>query len=110
MQQVEGQFAQSYNRRQHPAEPSGPTGLPVLGGATVEEFRANYQPLIETRLAKDSMARQPEWTESIAVGSQAFVEAMGQRVIHRQQLRYGSVGENTWVLREGPLPPWRETA
>jgi putative transposase len=43
--------------------------LPVLGGATPEQCRANYQALIRTRLAQDVMARQPQWTESIAVGA-----------------------------------------
>ena len=164
MQQVEGQFAQSYNRRRafwsdryhctmiepgphlwngmvyidlnmvragvvaHPAQwPWCSYGewmgqrrrygvvdvkecLRVLGGASLEEFRANYQALIDIRLAKDIMAREPEWTESIAVGSQAFVEAIGQQLTHRQQLCYATVGENTWVLREDPQPPLRQTA
>ena len=84
--------------------------LRVLGGGTLEEFRANYQALIDTRLAKDLMARDPQWTESIAVGSRAFVEAIAQRLTHRQQLHYASVGENAWVLREDPPLLFRPTA
>lgn len=57
--------------------------LRVLGGASLAEFRANYDALINTRLAKDVMAREPQWTESIAVGSRAFVEAVGQTVRQR---------------------------
>ena len=78
--------------------------LQILGGTTLEQFRDNYQALIQTRLAKDVMAREPQWTESIAVGSRAFVEAIGQQVTHRQQLHYAAVGENAWVLREEPIP------
>jgi hypothetical protein len=48
------------------------------------------------------MARQPQWTESIAVGSRAFVEAMAQNVSHRQHLEFSPVGENAWALREEP--------
>jgi hypothetical protein len=33
--------------------------LPELGGAALEEFRANYDALIAARLAKDVMAREP---------------------------------------------------
>ena len=32
------------------------------------------------------MARQPQWTESIAVGSRPFVETIAQTVSHRQHL------------------------
>jgi len=78
--------------------------LRVLGGATLGEFRANYDALIVSRLAKDSMAREPQWTESIAVGSQAFVEAIGQTVRCRQRLESSPIGDNVWVLRDLPLP------
>ena len=72
----------------------------VLGGATLAEFRAHYDALINARLAKDVMAREPQWTESIAVGSKLFVEGIGQTVNHRQRLNYSAVGENLWALRE----------
>ena len=74
--------------------------LLALGGATLEEFRLQYDALITSRLAKDATAREPQWTESIAVGSQAFVEAIGQTVRGRQRLDYAPIGENAWVLRD----------
>jgi hypothetical protein len=84
--------------------------LRILGGATLEKFRANYRGLIQARLAKDVLAREPQWTEGIAVGSRAFVEAIGQAVRRRQQLTSTPVGENAWMLREGTLPLIRNTA
>ncbi len=51
------------------------------------------------------MARAPQWTESIAVGSQAFVEAIGQTVRCRQRLDYAPIGEDVWVLRDLPAVP-----
>jgi putative transposase len=74
--------------------------LRILGGATLEEFRANYQAMINGRLARDAMAREPQWTESIAVGSRAFVEAIAEKTTHRQRLSCSMIGENAWVLRE----------
>src|SRR6188472_1401318 len=62
--------------------------LRELGGAVLAEFRANYDALITTRLRKDVRDREPQWTESIAVGSKVFVEAIGQAVNHRQRLSY----------------------
>jgi hypothetical protein len=57
--------------------------------------------LINTRLAKDVMVREPQWTESIAVGSRAYVAAIGQTVRHRQRLNYSAVGESVWALAAG---------
>jgi putative transposase len=74
--------------------------LRILGGASLEEFRANHQALINTWLTKDAMAREPQWTESIAVGSRAFVEAIAPTITHRQRLHYSIVGESAWALRE----------
>jgi REP element-mobilizing transposase RayT len=104
MQETEGEFAQSYNRRK------------ARSGAfwgdryhcTLEEFRANYQALINTRLTKDAMAREPQWTESIAVGSRAFVEAIAPTITHRQRLNYSIVGESAWALREDLSPRTEE--
>jgi len=82
--------------------------LRVLGGVSLEEFRANYEVLIQGRLAKDALMREPHWTESIAVGSRAFVEAIAKmEVTHRQRLDYSSVGERLWALRENLVLPNR---
>jgi putative transposase len=81
--------------------------LTLLGGASLTEFRANYESLITTAIAKDARARQPEWTEGIAVGSRAFVEAIGETVLHRQHLECSPVGESAWILRDQfPAPSW----
>jgi hypothetical protein len=56
------------------------------------------------------LAREPQWTEAIAVGSRVFVEAIGQTIGHRQQLTYATVGENAWALREEPILPFDQTA
>ena len=74
--------------------------LRVLGGVSLEQFRTNYEALIQTRLTKDLMARELQWTESMAVGSRAFVEAIAKSVTHRQRLTYSTVGESVWTLRE----------
>jgi putative transposase len=81
--------------------------LRVLGGVSLAEFRASYEASVQARLAKDAMAREPHWTESIAVGSRAFVESIAQTVTHRQRLNYSAVGERVWVLREDLLLPAR---
>ena len=42
---------------------------------------------LEERLKLGLVRREPQWSESIAVGSREFVEAMLGRVAHRRGLR-----------------------
>ena len=46
-----------------------------------------YRQWIEEALAKGSRNRQPEWTESIAVGSRAFVEGIEKKLETRAKGR-----------------------
>jgi putative transposase len=73
--------------------------LSLCGAANAEAFRSQYERLIEDRLARD-MVREPEWTESIAVGSRAFVEEIAPTILSRQQLERVPCGADAWVLRE----------
>jgi hypothetical protein len=51
------------------------------------------------RIAKDELKRQARWTESLAVGSQRFVEMIDARVRNRQKTETCEEG-NAWILRE----------
>jgi|SRR5215831_13365788 len=74
--------------------------LAILGGGDLAAFRNNYESLIRLRIEKDLLAREPQWTESIAVGSRGFVEEVAQSVSCRQHLDLAPAGEGGWVLRE----------
>ncbi|MDA1274876.1 MAG: transposase [Verrucomicrobia bacterium] len=73
--------------------------LALLGAVSAEEFRRNYEAMIQERIAKDQKKREPRWTEAIAVGSESFVREAASRVEHRQRLEIELNGEN-WVLKE----------
>lgn len=75
--------------------------LRVSGAANPGVFRSHYGQLIEDRLARD-LVREPPWTESIAVGSQAFVEEIASTISSRQRLETAPCGAHTWMLRETP--------
>ncbi|MCB1126113.1 MAG: hypothetical protein KDM81_06440 [Verrucomicrobiae bacterium] len=79
--------------------------LALLGGVTVEDFRGHYEEMINERIAKDQMRRDPRWTEAVAVGSEGFVRGLATRIKGRQKLEIGpGAGEGEWVLREAVLP------
>ena len=69
----------------------------LLRTKEVEEFRKQFEAWLQERIAKDQMKREAKWTESIAVGSQSFVEKFG--VGNQQEVEVVEEG-GTWVLRE----------
>jgi putative transposase len=77
--------------------------LELCGGISASEFRDNYEAMIEERIARDLAKREPQWTESIAVGSEAFIREVAKRIQGRQELEIRPEGLD-WCLREAPPP------
>jgi hypothetical protein len=48
--------------------------MELLGVGGMVELKASYRVWVEESLAVQGRGRQPRWTESIAVGSEVFVE------------------------------------
>lgn len=76
--------------------------LGLFGDCALTEFQANYQALISEAIAKGRVKREPQWTESIAVGSEKFVQEIGKTIDHRQHLELRVLADDTWALREAP--------
>jgi putative transposase len=68
------------------------------GGA--DELGQYYEECIQRGLELDATKRDAMWTESIAVGSQAYVEAIARREPHRRRLTIETDGVDRWCLRE----------
>jgi putative transposase len=73
--------------------------LAAGGIGSVETLQARYGETIEAALRRGRLAREPMWTESIAVGSRAFVESVAARTAGRCRL--------TIVAGEGEQEPWQ---
>jgi putative transposase len=72
------------------------------GGGEVAAFRANYRVSIQDALKRRELAREPWWTESIAVGRESFVRAMAQATTNRRELTLEESRPAQWTLRESP--------
>lgn len=74
---------------------------------TAQEFRAQYEALLEERLREGRLSREACWTESLAVGSRPFVEGLKGQFTRRRSLVTDesacSLG-STWTIREAPTP------
>ncbi len=59
---------------------------------------------IDEQIARGSPVRQPHWTESLAVGSEAFVTVAASCYRQRRQLLRHPIapefGTDTWAVRE----------
>ena len=51
-------------------------------------------------MARRELAREPIWTESIAVGSELFVNGIGKEVRNRRELSYESLPGDRWVVKD----------
>jgi hypothetical protein len=63
--------------------------------------------MISEALEAQRLEREPEWTESIGVGSREFVEEVAGRTGWRVQLEMRETAEGVWTLRE-PEAPYAE--
>lgn len=61
------------------------------------------------RIVKDQVERQILWTESLVVGSAAFVDEFKPQIQSRRRIQVEESGENLWVLKETEAPYTLET-
>jgi putative transposase len=75
-----------------------------LGTGSLDELRANLNVSLEDWIARDRVQRESYWTESLAIGSQGFVERMAPQVKWRQETETFKCSDDLWVLRESEVP------
>lgn len=71
----------------------------LLRSSDLGEFQLHFNRALEESMAKDEMQREPKWTNSLAVGSQTYVENMKGEVRNRQTLESRQDGD-AWILRD----------
>ena len=69
-----------------------------LGSDT--QLRNSHQQWVEEAVNRDGNTRQPEWSESIAVGSERFVQAVLRKLKTRAKGRKVRKGDDRYELRE----------
>ncbi len=68
------------------------------------ELRRRHRQWIEDALINGAKRRQPEWTESIAVGSQTFIEVIQEKLNSRVKGRKVTESTDHYQLREPSTP------
>lgn len=70
--------------------------------ASAAELQAQYCELLEDRLARKELEREPEWTGALAVGDRAFVETVSCEYATRRKWVYSEPPSEgrAWAVRE----------
>jgi REP-associated tyrosine transposase len=78
--------------------------LGLLRCSQVGEFRAQFDAALNQALVNRELERQAQWSEAIAVGRVAYVQAIEEQIRWRQRMGVQEQG-GAWVLQEehGPV-------
>jgi hypothetical protein len=79
-----------------------------LGTDDLDEVRRNLEAALEEANARGFLKREPIWTESLAIGSAAFVERIKPLLLTRSETEVIKLAEGWSVLQEAPIPYGQE--
>lgn len=70
------------------------------------DLRAAYISGIDEKLARRQLRREPQWTESLAVGDRLFVEKAARSFSGRYKFEYSTIiaASDAWSVREEESP------
>ena len=68
--------------------------------SSVEELRRNLTVALQEAVAGGEMKREAHWTESLAVGSRAYVERIQPLILSRRETDIVEEASGSWVLKE----------
>jgi len=71
----------------------------------LENFQKAHREWVEAGLSGDIAGRDDRWSESLAVGSEGFVEQVKMELGFRAQHRQVAIADGLYTLRE-PVPPY----
>ena len=71
-----------------------------IGMSSVEQFHAWYARSVDERLASEHLKREGHWTESLAVGTEAFAQRIRGEYRHRMQFSVNRASDGAWHVRE----------
>ena len=75
-----------------------------VGASSLEDLRKNLDASLAETIAQDRVKRETCWTESLAVGSNSFVEKIQPLILSRRETEITQTDSNMWVLQETAIP------
>jgi hypothetical protein len=65
--------------------------------------------VLEETIIRDELKRAAYWTESLAVGSPAFLERVQPLIVSRRETEIEETAEHVWTLSETAVPYGQKT-
>ena len=76
----------------------------LAGEGSAEQFGNAHKSWIEASLKETKPSRRGIWVESVAVGSQGFIDGVKEKLGYRARGRKVEKQESRWMMREEALP------
>ena len=77
------------------------TVMNLIGIYNLAAFKSFYSDCIESTLASDKMKRDIRWTESIAVGTEAFIKNVHTQLGYKAKYRNINKIKKSWIIKDG---------
>jgi REP-associated tyrosine transposase len=75
-----------------------------LRATSLVEVQKNLEASLVEAIARETMKREPCWTETLAVGSRGFVEKVKPLMLSRRETEIVETTTDVWVLHESEIP------
>jgi putative transposase len=75
--------------------------MDLIGICDLMELRKFYSECIESSLVTDKMIRDNRWTESIAVGTEAFINKVHTQLGYKAKYRNTHKIQKSWIIKDG---------
>jgi putative transposase len=78
------------------------------GHADLEQFRRHYAQDITNRIQYRILQRESQWTEAVAVGTEAFIQSVTERLPDRRrwQIEETTIGRSAGSVLREPTPAY----
>lgn len=75
--------------------------MDLIGIHDLTKLRKFYSACIESSLATDKMIRDRRWTESMAVGTEAFIHSVYNQLGNKTKYRKIQKIQKSWIIKDG---------
>lgn len=72
----------------------------LMGESRMDRLRESYVRLVDAAIDIKNLKRDKKWTDCIAVGSEAFIKEMKERLGQKARYRLATGNKHDWTLRE----------
>jgi hypothetical protein len=82
--------------------------LAWTGHQDIEQFQEHYERDVTTRIQQRILQRESQWTDAVAVGTEAFIKSVTQQLPDRRrwQIEETTVGHPPGIILREPTPAY----